>query len=101
MNRDDKQIGLGKDDKKVDATTDSRILGSFMTIVYQKYSHNLSSHPINNQYARLLQTDPAFSRVDKDLISGLIDSDKKSRIPIKDVILHEKFISQLVKDREL
>jgi hypothetical protein len=91
---------MGSDDKKVCSKTDSRCFGSLLAILYQKFSDNLTTFPINNQYVKLIQTDPAFTVEEKDLIAGLTCHKKVGRPDIKDVLLHEKFIKMCLKSRD-
>lgn len=101
LNRDDRKIGMGSGDKKVNSKTDSRCLGSFMAILYQRFSQNLASYPINKQYVRLLQTDPGLTKLEKDFIHGLVETRIEFRPDIKDMIFHELYFSSILKSKHL
>jgi hypothetical protein len=101
VNKDDKLIGIGNDEKKTDNKTDTRIFGNLMAMLYQNYSHNLCNYPINSQYVRLIQTDPAFSLKEKDLIDGCNEITKLRRPDLKDIILHQKLLKIVLENNEL
>lgn len=100
-NQEDLKLGIGFDDKIVDSKTDSRCFGSLIAILYQKFSHNLVSSPLNPQYLKLLQTDSGLSHLERDLLSGIMEPKKEKRPNIKDLILHELYFQKILKSKQL
>jgi hypothetical protein len=95
-NKLDKMIGFEMDDKLVDCKTDTRCFGSLFISLYQKYSQNCCNLAVNSSLGKFLQVDPEITIEERDLIACCTDSLKSERPDIRDLILHEKFLKNLI-----